>query len=210
VAAKIAVVREKTVYFQVGEKVARVGLWLSPCCSQGALVMKSVLSLCLLAVGLAACGTGTTDSSSWFRTTADSSGWFRYDGTPVKGNAALQEQFNTAYAACYGSNKRVYRECMSARGYTEEAVPAAGAPVISPSPPAISPGPPAISPGPTVVSTASPEWWRARAAEARALAAQLADPVSKQMMIGIAETYDRLAAHQGRSTPADARRSSRP
>jgi hypothetical protein len=142
--------------------------------------MKAVLSCCLLAVGLAACATDTM---------IDSSGWFRYDGTAVKGNAALEQQFKHAYAMCSGSDKDLYRDCMSSRGYTD--VPIASSPVIPAAPPAIS--------------TASPDW-RARAAEARALATQLQDPVSKQMMVRIAETYDRLAVHQGGSTAADARK----
>jgi hypothetical protein len=145
--------------------------------------MKSALSFSLVAVGLAACAD----------TTVDSSGWFRFDGTPIKGNAALEQQFNHAYAMCFGSNKDIYRDCMSSRGYTD--VPVASSPVISAAPPTIS--------------TASPDW-RARAAEARVLAAQLQDPVSKQMMVRIAETYDRLAVHQGGSTAADARKPSRP
>ena len=68
---------------------------------------------------------------------------------------------------------------MSTRGYTEGALPAAGTPVIS----------------------AAPTDWRARAAEVRAVATQLRDPVAKQMMAGIAETYDRLAGYsEGRLT----------
>ncbi len=82
---------------------------------------------------------------------------------------------------------------MSSRGYTD--VPVVSSPVI-----------PAAS---IPISTASPDW-RARAAEARALATQLQDPVSKQMMIGIAEAYDRLAVQQGGSTAAEARKPSRP
>jgi hypothetical protein len=144
--------------------------------------MKSALSSCLIAVGLAACADATVDSG----------GWFRYDGTPIKGNAALEKQFNHEYGLCF-SNKNLDRDCMSARGYTD--VPVASSPVIPPAP--------------TAISTASPDW-RARAAEARALAAQLQDPVSKQMMVRIAETYDRLAVHQGGSTAAGARKPSRP
>jgi hypothetical protein len=145
--------------------------------------MKSALSFCLVAVGLAACADATVDNS----------GWFRYDGTPVKGNAALESQFNRAYGLCFSSNKDLQRDCMSSRGYTD--VPVATSPVVPAAPAAIS--------------TASPDW-RARAAEARALATQLRDPVSKQMMVRIAETYDRLAVHQGKSTAADARKPSRP
>jgi hypothetical protein len=155
--------------------------------------MKSALSFCLVAVGLAACADATVDSS----------GWFRYDGTAVKGNATLERQFNHAYELCASSKNDplhgesdkldLYKDCMSSRGYTD--VPVASSPVI-----------PAA---PTAISTASPDW-RARAAEARALATQLRDPVSKQMMVRIAETYDRLAVHQGGSTAAEARKPSRP
>src|ERR1041384_3760441 len=116
--------------------------------------MKSALSFFLVAVALAACAADTT---------VDSSGWFRYDGTPIKGNAALEPQFNHAYEMCFSSNKNLYKDCMSSRGYTD--VPVANAPVIPTAPSAIS--------------TASPDW-HARAAEARALAAQLQDPASKQ------------------------------
>jgi hypothetical protein len=144
--------------------------------------MKSALSYCLIAVGLAACADAAVDSG----------GWFRYDGTPIKGNAALEQQFNHAYGLCSG-NKNLDRDCMSSRGYTD--VPVASSPLI-----------PAAS---IPISTASTDW-RARAAEARALAMQLQDPVSKQMMIGIAETYDRLAVSQGGSTAAEARKPPRP
>ena len=146
------------------------------------LVMKSALSFCLIAVGLAACADAAVDSS----------GWFRYDGTPIKGNAGLEQQFNRAYGLCF-SNKNLDRDCMSSRGYTD--VPVASSPVI-----------PATS---IPISTTSTDW-RARAAEARALAAQLQDPASKRMMIGIAETYDRLAVHQDGSTAAEARKPPRP
>ena len=142
--------------------------------------MKSALSFCLVAVGLAACATDTT---------VNSGGWFRYDGTPIKGNAALEPEFNHWHAMCFSSNKDLYRDCMSSRGYTD--VPVASSPVI-----------PAA---PTAISTASPDW-RARAAEARALATQLRDPVKKQMMVRIAETYDRLAVYGGGSTAADTRK----
>jgi hypothetical protein len=145
--------------------------------------MKSALSFCLVAVGLAACA----------ETAVDSGGWFRYDGTAVKGNATLEREFNRAYAMCVNSNMDLYKDCMSSRGYTD--VPVASSPVI-----------PAV---PTAISTASPDW-RARAAEARVLATQLRDPVSKRMMVEIAETYDRLAVHQAGSTAADARKPSRP
>jgi hypothetical protein len=38
-----------------------------------------------------------------------------------------------------------------------------------------------------------PKHWRARADEARRMANQLADPEAKKTMIGIADSYDRLA-----------------
>ena len=38
-----------------------------------------------------------------------------------------------------------------------------------------------------------PKHWRARADEARKLADDMNDPQSKEMMLGIAEDYDRLA-----------------
>jgi hypothetical protein len=38
-----------------------------------------------------------------------------------------------------------------------------------------------------------PEYWRKRAEEARALATQMNDPMSKEMMLGIAKDYERLA-----------------
>jgi hypothetical protein len=38
-----------------------------------------------------------------------------------------------------------------------------------------------------------PKHWRTRAGEARRLAAEMPDEVSKQMMLGVAEDYDRLA-----------------
>ena len=38
-----------------------------------------------------------------------------------------------------------------------------------------------------------PQHWRDRAAEVRELAADMPDDVSKQMMLRIAEDYDRLA-----------------
>ena len=141
---------------------------------QSVFVMKSALSFFLVAVALAACAADPA---------VDSSSWFRYDGTPIKGNVALEPQFNHAYAMCFSSDKNLYRDCMSSRGYTD--VPVASSPVIPAAPSAIS---------------AASSDWRARAAEARALATQLRDPASKQMMVGIAETYDRLAVHQGAST----------
>jgi hypothetical protein len=38
-----------------------------------------------------------------------------------------------------------------------------------------------------------PHHWRMRAEEARTRAAQLTDPLSRETMLGIAESYDRLA-----------------
>ena len=38
-----------------------------------------------------------------------------------------------------------------------------------------------------------PKHWRMRAKEARALADKMSDQLSKEMMLGIAEDYDRLA-----------------
>jgi hypothetical protein len=38
-----------------------------------------------------------------------------------------------------------------------------------------------------------PKHWRARAGEARRLAAEMPDEVSRQMMLGVAADYDRLA-----------------
>jgi hypothetical protein len=38
-----------------------------------------------------------------------------------------------------------------------------------------------------------PNHWRARASEARALAEQEHDPISKAMILQVAEDYDRLA-----------------
>jgi hypothetical protein len=85
--------------------------------------MKSALSFCLIAVGLAACASDPA---------ADSGGWFRYDGTAVKGNATLERQFNHAYAMCVSSNRDVYVDCMSSRGFTD--VPIANSSIVSPAP----------------------------------------------------------------------------
>ena len=38
-----------------------------------------------------------------------------------------------------------------------------------------------------------PAYWRERADEARRIAEQLADPVSREMMLDIARSYDNLA-----------------
>ena len=139
--------------------------------------MRTSLFFCLIPIGLAGCGTNA----------ADSTGWSLYDGTPVKGNAALEQQFQSDEGKCQGRDVSVYKFCMSSRGYAQGVVIAAGTPVISTAP--------------AVISAASPDW-RARAAEARAVATQLRDPVSKQMMTGIAETYDRLAGYSEGRSPA--------
>jgi len=76
----------------------------------------------------------------------------------------------------------VYKHCMASRGYTDEVV-----------------APPVVAP-PVIV--AAPTDWRARAAEARAVAAQLQDPVARRTMAGIADSYDRLAGQfEGRPAP---------
>ena len=141
--------------------------------------MRTVLLLGLMAVGLAACGANTT---------VDATGWSRYDGTPIKGNAALEQKFAYDEDKCQGRDAKLYKYCMASRGYTDEVVP---------------------PPAPPVIAAASTDW-RARAAEARAVATQLGDPAARKMMAGIADTYDRLARHsEGRSTaslkPAAAR-----
>ena len=138
--------------------------------------MRAALS-CLIAVGLAACATDI----------ADSSGWSWHDGTPVKGHAELERQFQSDNGKCRGRDMSLYKYCMSSRGYTEGAAFAAGPPVVSAASAPISAGPPD---------------WRARAAEARVVATQLRDPVTKQMMARIAETYDRLASRSEKRLPA--------
>ena len=40
-----------------------------------------------------------------------------------------------------------------------------------------------------------PEHWRERAEEARHLAEQMSDPVAREMMLRIAEDYERIAEH---------------
>lgn len=40
----------------------------------------------------------------------------------------------------------------------------------------------------------SPEYWRGRAAEARAIADQLDDPEARAAMIAVAEGYEKIAA----------------
>lgn len=123
--------------------------------------------LIVSAFGIGACATNTT---------TDNTGWTWYDGTPIKGHAVLEKQFQNDDDKCNGRDRSVYKFCMSSRGYTEGGIPVAGTPVIS---------------------TAAPDW-RARAAEVRAVGKQLQDADAQQMMIGIAETYDRLA--EGRLT----------
>jgi hypothetical protein len=44
----------------------------------------------------------------------------------------------------------------------------------------------------------NPEHWQERAEEARSIAEQMSDPDSKQMMLRIAEDYERLAVHARR------------
>ena len=39
----------------------------------------------------------------------------------------------------------------------------------------------------------NPKHWRQRAEQARALAEQMSDPASREMMVGIAKDYERLA-----------------
>jgi hypothetical protein len=46
-----------------------------------------------------------------------------------------------------------------------------------------------------------PKHWRARAGEARQVAAEMPDEVSKQMMLGVAADYDRLAERAGPRPP---------
>lgn len=41
--------------------------------------------------------------------------------------------------------------------------------------------------------------WLGRAAEARATAEEMRDPVEKSIMLEIAQSYDRIAAHVARS-----------
>jgi len=41
-----------------------------------------------------------------------------------------------------------------------------------------------------------PEYWRARAAEARAQASEMRDPIAQRMLLGIADNYDQLAEQQ--------------
>ena len=151
--------------------------------------MRTVLLLGLMAVGLAACGTSTATTGT------DSTGWSRYDGTPVKGNARLEEEFRYDDDRCFGRDARNHRFCMASRGYTDEVAPVAAAPAIAAATPAI---------------TAPPTDWRMRAAEARAMAARQQDPVAKQTLVGVADTYDRLANYaEGRSTTSAKSRASR-
>jgi DNA-binding ferritin-like protein len=39
----------------------------------------------------------------------------------------------------------------------------------------------------------SPEYWRNRAEEARTLAEQMRDPQTKALMLGVAESYEKIA-----------------
>jgi DNA-binding ferritin-like protein len=39
----------------------------------------------------------------------------------------------------------------------------------------------------------SPEYWRNRAEEARTLAEQMKDPQTKALMLGVAESYEKIA-----------------
>ncbi len=150
--------------------------------------MRIVLFLGLMAVGLAACGTSKG---------TDPTGWSRYDGTPVKGNAALEQQFRYDDDRCYGRDMKTYKYCMFSRGFTDEVVPVAATPAIAAATPAIA-------------AAAGPTEWRARAAEARAVATRLQDPVAKQMIFGVADTYDRLADYaEGRPTNSPKSRTTR-
>jgi hypothetical protein len=131
--------------------------------------MKSALVICFVAVGLAACSSNSAvDSTDW-----------SYVGTPVWGNVALEQQFQSDNGKCAGRDMTIYTQCMVARGYTKGA--------------AIPAGPPVLAVVPSTVTT--PPDWRARAAETRMLASQVPDPRSRQMLDGIAETYDRLATY---------------
>jgi hypothetical protein len=48
-----------------------------------------------------------------------------------------------------------------------------------------------------------PKHWRDRAEEARTLAEQMDDPEAKQMMLGIVESYERLAQRAERRLSDD-------
>ena len=102
----------------------------------------------------------------------DPTGWSWYDGTPVKGNAELEKKFKSDDGLCQGRDMSIHKYCMASRGFAQGVPP----------------------PAPPPVAAASTDW-RARAAEVRALATQLQDPAARQMMAGIAESYDRLASH---------------
>src|SRR5262249_180097 len=107
----------------------------------------------------------------------------------------LEEDFRYADDRCYGKNARSHRFCMASRGYTDEVAPVAAAPAIAAATPA---------------TAAPPTNWRMRAAEARAMAARLQDPVAKQSLVGVGDTYDRLADYaEGRSTTSAKSRASR-
>jgi hypothetical protein len=46
-----------------------------------------------------------------------------------------------------------------------------------------------------------PEYWRSRAAEARAEAAKMQGPAARRMLLGVAENYDQLAEQQQKLRP---------
>jgi hypothetical protein len=46
-----------------------------------------------------------------------------------------------------------------------------------------------------------PEYWRSRAADARAQAAKMQAPAARHMLLGIAENYDQLAEQQEKLRP---------
>jgi hypothetical protein len=87
--------------------------------------IKQSAMFSLIAFGLASCATATAID------------WSRIDGTPIKGNAALERQFTADEAVCQGemaktdavsvapmsrrfqADEAVYKGCMSGRGYVE-------------------------------------------------------------------------------------------
>jgi hypothetical protein len=46
-----------------------------------------------------------------------------------------------------------------------------------------------------MASIGDPEYWRQRAEEARAIAAQMMDAHTRAVMLGIAQDYEKLAEH---------------
>lgn len=46
----------------------------------------------------------------------------------------------------------------------------------------------------------NPEYWRKRAEEARTLAEQMRDPQTKALMLGVAESYEKIAKWAAEST----------